>query len=117
MAEASEHRPGYEPSDVDPRLIAILAGGVAFFLAAVPFVLLGVYPQARHEPSGNPVNAAPPPRLQIDPRADLQALGSTETVRLSTYGWIDRARGTVHLPVERAMELTAQRGLPGWPKP
>lgn len=117
MAEASEQRPAYELSDVDPRLVAILTGGVAFFLIAAPYVLLAIYPQSRHEPAANPVNSAPPPRLQIDPRADLQALRSAETARLSSYGWADRPNGTVHLPIERAIELTAERGLPGWPKP
>lgn len=32
--------------------------------------------------------------------------------RLSTYGWVDRSAGSVHIPIERAIELTAQRGLP-----
>ena len=28
--------------------------------------------------------------------------------RLGSYGWVDRRAGVVHLPIERAMELTAQ---------
>ena len=30
---------------------------------------------------------------------------------------MDRAAGVVRIPIERAIELTAERGLPGWPKP
>jgi hypothetical protein len=28
--------------------------------------------------------------------------------RLGSYGWVDRRAGVVHLPIERAMELSAQ---------
>jgi hypothetical protein len=28
--------------------------------------------------------------------------------RLSSYGWVDRSAGIVHLPIDRAMELVAQ---------
>ncbi len=31
---------------------------------------------------------------------------------LHSYGWIDQQKGIVRIPIERAMELTAQRGLP-----
>jgi hypothetical protein len=31
---------------------------------------------------------------------------------LSTYGWADQNAGTVHIPIDRAMDLLAQRGLP-----
>ena len=31
---------------------------------------------------------------------------------LYSYGWVDEKAGTVHIPIERAMDLIAQRGLP-----
>jgi hypothetical protein len=116
MAEASSHRPDYERSDVDPRLVAALACAAAVFLIGAPYLLLGVYPVARREPVP-PAAAQPPvPRLQIDPRDDLAMLRADEHARLSTYGWIDQTHGIVRVPIERAIELTAQRGLPGWQK-
>jgi hypothetical protein len=54
----------------------------------------------------------PPPRLQTDPRADLLALRKGEELELSTYGWVDRSAGIVRIPIERAMRLTVDRGLP-----
>ena len=36
---------------------------------------------------------------------------------LNNYTWIDQAAGTVSLPIDRAIELTAQRGLPVRPQP
>ncbi|MEZ4616096.1 MAG: hypothetical protein R2867_11425 [Caldilineaceae bacterium] len=33
-------------------------------------------------------------------------------MRLHSYGWIDQEAGTVHIPIERAMELVVSEGLP-----
>ena len=35
-----------------------------------------------------------------------------EDLLLDNYSWVDRAQGKVRIPIERAMELIAQRGLP-----
>ena len=32
--------------------------------------------------------------------------------RLNSYGWVDRAKGIVHVPIERAMEATMAGSLP-----
>jgi hypothetical protein len=117
MVEASGHRPDYEPTDADPYLVAILAAGVALFLIASPYLLLALYPISRHEPISRAAALPPAPRLQIDPDAELATLRNAENGRLSHYGWADRAHGIVHLPIDRAMQLTAKRGLPGWAKP
>jgi hypothetical protein len=31
---------------------------------------------------------------------------------LSTYGWVDRQNGTARIPIERAMDIIAEQGLP-----
>jgi len=54
----------------------------------------------------------PEPRLQTDPRDDLANLRRSEDEVLESYGWIDRSAGIVRIPVEQAMKLTAERGLP-----
>ena len=54
----------------------------------------------------------PPPRLQATPSLDLERFRAREADRLSTYGWIDRQAGFVHIPIERAMELVSKEGLP-----
>ena len=48
------------------------------------------------------------PRLQVDPYGDLRAMRESEERLLNNYGWIDRAAGVVHVPIDRAMELAAQ---------
>jgi hypothetical protein len=53
----------------------------------------------------------PPPRLQVYGTRHWEQIRSAEQARLSSYGWMDRSTGAVHIPVERAMELIAQRGV------
>ena len=52
------------------------------------------------------------PHLQVDPHQDWVTLRAREDQELNTYGWIDRTAGVVRIPIERAMDLTLQRGLP-----
>jgi hypothetical protein len=107
---------GYEHSDADVRLIALLAAGVALFLLLTPLALSLIYPDA-HRLAGVPPDLPQPPqpRLQIDPKADEQRLRAAEQERLNGFGWIDRDRGIVRIPIDRAMELERGRGLAGWP--
>jgi hypothetical protein len=37
--------------------------------------------------------------------------------KISTYGWIDQDAKIVHVPIERAMELSLQKGFPVQQKP
>jgi hypothetical protein len=54
----------------------------------------------------------PEPQLEIDERTELNKVRLYEENRLSTYDYIDKDAGTVRIPIERAMDLLAQRGLP-----
>jgi hypothetical protein len=50
--------------------------------------------------------------LQVDYFADLDKVRADWDEHLNSYGWLDKNAGVVHIPIERAMELTLQRGLP-----
>jgi hypothetical protein len=65
--------------------------------------VLDVVPQATPPPQ---------PRLELENGEILSALHAQENQVLNNYTWIDQAAGTVSLPIDRAIELTAQRGLP-----
>jgi len=54
----------------------------------------------------------PAPQLQADPLLDLSKVRAHEDSVLSTYGWSDRKAGLVRVPIEQAMTLLLQKGLP-----
>jgi hypothetical protein len=55
----------------------------------------------------------PTPRLQTDDGSqDIADLHTRENLLLDNYSWTDDAHSKVRIPIERAMELIAQRGLP-----
>lgn len=54
----------------------------------------------------------PSPQLEIDERTQLDQIRLHEEDTLATYGWVDQQAGIVRIPIERAMDLIAQRGLP-----
>lgn len=95
-------------------LIILLA---VFGIARVTLQQMARY-EAESSPKVNPLAGSlgrrlpPEPRLQTHPVQDLRDLQASQRERLSTYGWIDESKGIVHLPIERAMELVLQRGLP-----
>lgn len=117
-------RGGYEKRDADARWIF---GIVAFLLVSgliIHFCIAGVLSRMEKKPmprdswsGARPaVNSGAEPRgvplLQLAPEVDLQAFRAREDAELTTYGWIDRTAGVVRIPIDRAMELIAQRGLP-----
>jgi hypothetical protein len=111
---------GYERSDANPSgvvrwavwLIAVLV--VVFISMAGLFDFYGKV-QSLGKPASPFENARvlpPAPRLQVEPRADLHAYCLAQAKLLNTYGWADEHNGVVRIPVDRAMELTLQQGLP-----
>jgi hypothetical protein len=54
----------------------------------------------------------PEPSLEEDERGQMRDFRLKEEKQLNTYGWVDEKAGVAHIPIERAMELVAERGLP-----
>jgi len=55
----------------------------------------------------------PTPRVQTDDgNQDVADLHAREDLLLDNYSWVDQSQGKVRIPIERAMELIAQKGLP-----
>jgi hypothetical protein len=65
-----------------------------------------------HVAPGYPQSVFPSPKLEEDERGQLNGILLSEENTLYSYGWVDQKAGTVRIPIERAMELLAQRGLP-----
>src|SRR5580693_3442115 len=70
----------------------------------------------RHIAPGYPQSVFPNPKLEENERGQLNGLLLQEEDALYSYGWIDEKAGIVRIPIERAMDLIAQRGLPVRPQ-
>jgi hypothetical protein len=42
----------------------------------------------------------------------MQEMVTEQEAILNSYGWVDKEAGVVRIPIERAIELTLERGLP-----
>jgi hypothetical protein len=54
----------------------------------------------------------PEPHLQVDPRQQLLDLRAAEEEILSTHGWVDETNGLTRIPIDQAMDLIVEQGLP-----
>ncbi len=59
-----------------------------------------------------PGPTAAAPQLLARPEGELKQVRQQEKERLEGYGWVDQTAGVAHIPVERAIEIVAARGLP-----
>jgi hypothetical protein len=113
----------YETRDVSLRWMAI-SGVILVLLLVAAFVTmrwtfdLFASREARRQPEpatlvADPGPGRPPePRLQANPRLDLQEMRAEENVILQSYGWVDRDQGVARMPIDEAMKMVVQRGLP-----
>jgi hypothetical protein len=122
-----EVNPGYEASDVSPNAIWIVAAGIVVGVVLVIVAVTWLYGYLHRRDLASQQRSAmdrvttavagtgprfPEPRLQVAPQEDLAAFRAREESVLHSYGWIDRQAGVVRIPIERAMDIIAQRGLP-----
>lgn len=113
----------HETSDVNFRGIvgfglALVVGGVVVHLVIWAVFSFFDAREARHVEPEYPLAATqaaktpPEPRLQTNPRQDLRDLRDQEEQILGSYGWVDKNAGTVRIPIDEAIKLTLERGLP-----
>jgi hypothetical protein len=111
----------YESSSVylRPVIVSIIVLAVVSLATfATVSVLLDYFQinQARTDtplsPLATPEQLPPTPHLQVTSGDDLVKLRAREHEILHSYGWVDQTTQTVRIPIERAIELLADRGLP-----
>jgi hypothetical protein len=105
-----------EHGDVPLSLAGALAAGFAAVLVLSIVAIAFIYPGSRHGPSDAPRLVTAKPRLEIDPAADLSAFRARQQGELAGYGWVDRARGVVRIPIDQAMRDVAAAGIKDWPE-
>jgi hypothetical protein len=119
--ESADERLGYEITDLKPGAIVLFGIGlvIAMVLAVIVTTLFMRYQTFQHARRETPVprlarerEAAPEPRLQVDANKELRQMRAAEDAALSGYGWVDKDAGIVKIPVDRAMEVLAKKGLP-----
>ncbi len=52
------------------------------------------------------------PMLETNERTQLRDFLMNQEDQLNSYGWVDQKSGVAHIPIERAMELIVQQGIP-----
>jgi hypothetical protein len=115
---ANGHPGAHEKTDADIPSVVRFGIGIAVLcsVAAVAMLLLFKFLESRPQPRVSELAESreipPAPRLQVTPSTDLHSLQAKERTALESYGWIDQQDGTVRIPIDRAITLLAERGLP-----
>jgi len=119
---------GYERTDakIGPLAVLAVATGLLVLIAltgvAIMWRVMAYETHYTGDLAGSPLAGLrplpPTPRLQITPAIDLKETRQQEHDLLSSYSWVERDKGVVRIPIDRAMALLAERGLPhGKPEP
>src|SRR3981189_2569739 len=123
---------GFEQEDLSSRSALYFLAGLVLVCLVVYLIVFGMYRfldsyATAHQPPMTPMvtpeadtravtpqNAEtfPQPRLEENERTQFRSFIEDQDRKLATYDWVDKDRGTVRIPIDRAMELIAQRGLP-----
>ena len=123
---------GFEQEDLSSRTALYFLAGLVLVGLVVYLIVFGMYRfldsyAAAHQSPMSPMvtpesdtravtpqNAEtfPQPRLEENERTQFRSFIEDQDRKLATYDWVDKDRGTVRIPIDRAMDLIAQRGLP-----
>lgn len=139
MIQPGQHHEGpeFERQDWRPGAVYGFLAALAVICVLVYFVVRGLYAymdvyEQKNQPALNPMVTAttgdtrvvtpediksfPKPRLETDERGQINNFRLQEEQKLHSYGWVDQKAGIVRIPIDRAMELIAERGLPTAPR-
>ena len=89
----------YEQSQMQPSSPLVKPGEASDIAARR---VTGEYVENRFKDNGAPL-------LEEDERGQFHKFLLDQENQLNSYGWVDEKAGVAHIPIERAMELTAQR--------
>jgi hypothetical protein len=114
--------PGHEVSTIGVRAISLFSVALLALCVVVCLILwLWLEQLKRREQRVDAlypgrlaieVDQFPQPRLQKDPRTELAEVKEEQEGRLRSYGWVDSQAGIARIPIARAIDILAEKGLP-----
>jgi hypothetical protein len=117
-------KPGYEIRDANISGLLRFAGGLIVVLVTIHLAMLAFQrlfvterPQSPEEQEQARSILPGPPQEQEQTQAhvniyqQLRELHRDEETTLSSYGWADRKAGVVRIPIDRAIDLVAEKGI------
>src|ERR1700733_7129326 len=121
--------PGVSHERRDVNVFQITAFGIGLLLSCIVVVLAMwamfdfLFSREDAKNATNPAapmmnespNLPPEPRLQAEPKVELKDLRADEDAILGSYGWVDPNKGIVRIPIDQAIDIVAQKGLPSKP--
>jgi hypothetical protein len=119
MEQTVQHSPngaGHEHREASIRLIVASLGGLAIVTLIVFVLVIGIFryfydTDKTGEAQRQPV-IPPEPRIEVAPYEQLQQLRVRENHVLNSYAWVDKSTGTVRVPINRAIDMLAAKGVP-----
>ncbi len=112
----------YETTDANAKTIGYI--GVAIVIAAIilPILLGWLYGHFERTAAKGPAvsevmgkkgfDAPNAPQLEPNAVESYRNFRQSQREKLNDYGWVDKQKGVVHIPIEQAMQKLVKQGLP-----
>lgn len=119
----SSEEAGHELSDTSFSVPVIFGVGVVILIVTSIIVVIGLLgyfettaaEQRNAAPASSVVDTQQLPAgplLQANPERDWNQMQETKEEILHSYGWVDKRNERVRIPIDQAMDLLLERGLP-----
>jgi hypothetical protein len=131
------HETEFEREDLSTRGVFLFMAGLAVSGIVIYFIIVGMYSFLDKYERSQMATASPlvttkgsmsrvvtqedmdkkfkdngAPMLETNERGQLRDFLMNQENQLNSYGWVDEKAGVAHIPIDRAMDLVVQRGLP-----
>lgn len=131
------HEVEFEHEDLGTRGVFFFLIGLAVVGVVIYFIIVGMYSFLDNYERSQMTTASPlvtskgamsrvvtqtdmekmfkdngAPMLETNELGQMHDFLMDQEGQLNSYGWVDQKNGVAHIPIERAMDLIVQRGLP-----
>src|ERR1700692_4354521 len=131
------HETEFEREDLSTRGVFLFMAGLALSGIVIYFIIVGMYSFLDKYERSQMATASPlvttkgsmsrvvtqedmdkkfkdngAPMLETNERGQLRDFLMNQENQLNSYGWVDEKSGVAHIPIERAMDVLIERGVP-----